>query len=205
MYFVFIAAAAGMIANWAQREEPVAAVKPAEELVVVLPGAGGRVGSVVVERFGERTVVDRAYAGARIRGDGKAEAAPQAAEDVRRDFGSALAALPQRPVSFTLNFVSGRDELTDASRARLDDVLRELRSRPVPDVVVIGHTDTVGPSEANDKLSLQRAERVKGFLVGVGIPADRIQVAGRGERELLVPTADNIAEGQNRRVEIDVR
>jgi len=80
-----------------------------------------------------------------------------------------------------------------------------MRARPVPDIAVTGHTDTVGTSEYNDRLSMQRAERVKGFLTGIGIPSDRIQTAGRGKRELLVPTADNIDEPRNRRVEINVR
>ena len=84
-------------------------------------------------------------------------------------------------------------------------MLGALRERPLPDVLVIGHTDTVGDAEANDRLSAQRAETVKGFLVGIGIPAVRIRTAGRGERELLVPTDDNIEEPRNRRVEINVR
>jgi outer membrane protein OmpA-like peptidoglycan-associated protein len=70
---------------------------------------------------------------------------------------------------------------------------------------VIGHTDTVGGVEDNDELSLQRAERVKADLVAQGIPADRIRAAGRGEREPVVPTVDNVDEPRNRRVEINVR
>jgi len=42
-------------------------------------------------------------------------------------------------------------------------------------------------------------------LVALGIPAGRIQAAGRGKREPLVPTDDNVAEPRNRRVEINVR
>jgi len=72
-------------------------------------------------------------------------------------------------------------------------------------VVVIGHTDRVGNDQFNDKLSLQRAERVRGELVKLGISGSRIQVAGRGERELLVLTPDDVAEARNRRVEINVR
>jgi outer membrane protein OmpA-like peptidoglycan-associated protein len=106
---------------------------------------------------------------------------------------------------FRLYFVSGTDELTDESRAELRKVLDELRQRPIPDIAVIGHTDTVGELEANDVLSAQRAEKVKGFLVETGIAADRIQVSGRGEREPIVPTADNVDEPRNRRVEISVR
>jgi outer membrane protein OmpA-like peptidoglycan-associated protein len=46
---------------------------------------------------------------------------------------------------------------------------------------------------------------VKAYLVEIGIPAGRNRTAGRGERELLVPTTDNTEEPRNRRVEINVR
>ncbi len=176
-----------------------------EEIVVVMPGPDGRAGTVVVQRGERRQLLDQPYAASRIRGDGQPEAATLSEGEVRAAFAATLGALPARPVSFQLYFVTGKDELTDESRGQLQSVLAELRQRPVPDVVVIGHTDTVGAADANDRLSVQRAERVKGFLVGIGIPAARIQTAGRGERELLVPTADNVAEGRNRRVEINVR
>ena len=115
------------------------------------------------------------------------------------------AALPARPTVFLLYFLTGKDELTPESTGDVEKILADMRARPVPDIVVTGHTDTVGTAESNDKLSMQRAERVKGFLTGIGIPSERIQVAGRGERELLVPTADNVDEPRNRRVEISIR
>ena len=125
----------------------------------------------------------------------------------------ALALLTAKPVAPVETFVvlpsadghTGTDELTDESRQELDKVLAALRARPLPDVLVIGHTDTMGDALANDQLSAQRAERVKGFLVGIGIPGERVRIAGRGERELLVPTADEVDEPRNRRVEINVR
>ena len=120
-------------------------------------------------------------------------------------YGGALHALPARPATFLLYFITGTDELTEESKLELDKVLAALRARPSPDVLVIGHTDTVGDPEANDRLSAQRAETVKSFLIGIGIPAERIRTAGRGERELLVPTAANFDEPRNRRVEINVR
>ena len=67
--------------------------------------------------------------------------------------------LPGRPASFTLYFLEGRDELTPQSRAELDNVFAELKRRPLPDIVVIGHTDTVGGLGYNDRLSL--AERIE--------------------------------------------
>ena len=71
--------------------------------------------------------------------------------------------------------------------------------------MVIGHTDRVGTTQFNDGLSLQRAERVRRALVELGIASERIRTAGRGERELLVSTADDVPEPRNRRVEINVR
>ncbi|MGZ5598925.1 MAG: OmpA family protein, partial [Usitatibacter sp.] len=66
-------------------------------------------------------------------------------------------------------------------------------------------TDTVGSLGFNDRLSLARAERMRELMIGLGIPAERIQAAGRGKRETLVPTDDNVSEPRNRRVEISVR
>jgi outer membrane protein OmpA-like peptidoglycan-associated protein len=175
------------------------------ELTVVLPSADGHHGHVVVERRGGRTDLRGPYAASRIIDGGQPVAERIGAEDVRKEFARVLEALPHRPKSFLVYFLEGTDEFTAESRAELDNILAELRGRNAPDVVVIGHTDRVGNDQFNDKLSLQRAERVRGELVKLGIPGSRIQVAGRGERELLVPTPDDVAEARNRRVEINVR
>jgi outer membrane protein OmpA-like peptidoglycan-associated protein len=177
----------------------------APELFVVVPGADGHVGAIVVEHDGQKHVVDTAYGAARVRADGGTEKATLTEAEVRAVFGPTLAALPGKPTSFVLYFLEGKDELTPESRVELDKVLGELKRRPLPDIVVIGHTDTVGSLAFNDRLSLARAERLRESLVALGIPANRIQAAGRGERELLVPTEDNVAEPRNRRVEINVR
>jgi outer membrane protein OmpA-like peptidoglycan-associated protein len=121
-------------------------------------------------------------------------------------FHDAIAALPPRPISFLLYFVTGTDDLTEASKLELGRMLEELRRREVADIVVIGHTDRVGNEQANDELSLARAERVKAEFVAQGIAsAERIRAAGRGEREPLVPTENDVDEPLNRRVEINVR
>ena len=176
-----------------------------EETVVVLPSADGHIGTVVVEHAGERYVLNRPYATSRSLGEDPAKVTQLSEPEIRQSFANTLQSLPARPASFLLYFVTGTDELTDESKAELQKVLAELKQRPVPDIAVIGHTDTVGELEANDRLSAQRADTVKGFLVEIGIAAERIRTAGRGERELLVPTADEVDEPRNRRVEINVR
>ena len=175
--------------------------KPPNETVTVLPSADGHIGVVVVERGKDKQVLNQPYATTR---NGEAVEV-LAATDIQATFGATLQALPARPTIFTLYFVTGTDELTDESKAELQKILDALKLRAVPDVYVIGHTDTVGELRGNDQLSAQRAETVKGFLVGIGIPAERIQTSGRGKREPIVPTADNVDEPKNRRVEINVR
>ena len=174
-------------------------------LFVVVPGSDGPVGKIVVNNCGARYVIDTAYGAQRLLADGRLQPARLTAAEVREAFGSTLDALPSKPTSFMLYFLENSDELTAESHAELEKVLGELKRRPLPDIMVIGHTDTVGSLDYNDRLSLARAERLREILVTMGLPAARIEAAGRGERELLVPTDDNVSEPRNRRVEISVR
>jgi outer membrane protein OmpA-like peptidoglycan-associated protein len=174
-------------------------------LFAVVPGADGHVGAIVVRTDRDERVIDSAYGAQRLRSDGTVEASRLTAADVRREFGTTLDALPGKPATFLLYFLEGKDELTQDSKSEMEKVFGELKRRPLPDIVVIGHTDTVGGLAFNDRLSLARAERLREMMVGLGIPSERISAAGRGKRELLVPTEDNISEPRNRRVEINVR
>ena len=175
-----------------------------QDLVVLLPDKDGKVGKVLVHNPKGDTVLDSAYAAARTSGSGlqRNTASQSELKDV---FGSALTAMPPRPISFTLFFESGTDEFTEQSNQEVKRVIAEMARRQAPEITVIGHTDQVGPDPTNDALSLQRAERVKSILVGMGIPPGRILTAGRGRREPLLRTADGVPEPRNRRVEISVR
>lgn len=175
------------------------------ETAAVIPAADGHVGAVVVRGHGTERVLDQAFLVHRLKSDGTTEAVATPPASVQQAFADTLKALPGRPASFTLYFLEGRDELTPDSKREVDKVFGELRRRPSPEIVVTGHTDTVGNLAYNDKLSLARAERVRDILVGLGMDSARIQVAGRGKRELLVTTDDNVNEPRNRRVEISVR
>ena len=184
----------------------VGCAKPArDDLYVLLPGAEGKTGALSVESGGQQAVLDQPYAAARVTEPGRVQPGTVTEQEARQAFGAALEAQPGRPISFTVYFLEGRDELTPDSRALLTTILDEIARRPAPEIVVIGHTDRVGAVPYNDALSLRRAERVRDELVKVGIAAERIRVAGRGEREPLVPTPDEVPEPRNRRVEIDVR
>ena len=177
-----------------------------DELVVVVPSADGHVGTVIVERGGKQVVLNQAFAASRIVAGGPPAAERMSGvEAVRAEFAVVLGSLPDRPKSFLVYFLEGTDEFTEESGVEFGKILSELRERGAPDVLVIGHTDRVGNLKYNDRLSLQRAERVRGELTRLGIPEQRVRIAGRGEREPLVATDDEIAEPRNRRVEINVR
>lgn len=173
--------------------------------VILLPGQDGKTGAVVVSDGDNRTVLDTPYATARSSGGQSIERRTTNEQEVKKDFGTTLASLPPRPSKYTLYFLIGTDQFTDETKKQVRQVLVEVAERPAAEVVVIGHTDRVGNQKRNDELSLQRARRVKELLIPLGIPENRIVTAGRGEREPVVPTADNVDEPKNRRVEINVR
>jgi outer membrane protein OmpA-like peptidoglycan-associated protein len=181
------------------------APKPApEDTVVLLPQADGTTGALVVKRGARELQLDKPYAAARSAASGPVTV-PANAETVKKDFGAALSAQPPAPISFVAYFLTGSDEFTDESKNSVDLVLVEMARRPSPEITVIGHTDRVGSDQSNDELSLQRARRIRDLLISRGIGGERINIAGRGEREPLVPTADGVAEARNRRVEFSVR
>ena len=124
--------------------------------VVLLPEKDGRSTSVTVMQGNEQIVLDQPYAAVRQTSSGM-NAYVSNAQEVQALFGAALAAQPSRPTSFTLYFIEGKDTLTDESKQLVETSLAEIGKRPVPDVLVVGHTDLVGSHPTNDALSRQRA------------------------------------------------
>jgi outer membrane protein OmpA-like peptidoglycan-associated protein len=125
--------------------------------------------------------------------------------DVNRVFGRALAALPAAPRHFILQFKFESDVLTEESSAIVPEILKTVKETPFPEVVVVGHTDTMGDSRGNFALGLRRANSVRDMLVKAGLGRSTIEVSSHGEADLLVKTPDNTPEPRNRRVEITVR
>ena len=136
---------------------------------------------------------------------GSASASPRPMGKMNADEVALLSGMPPPARSYTLYFVEGTTELAPESRPVLDEIKAEIARRPGVDVEVTGHTDTVGKAEDNDVLSQQRAEEIVGVLATVGIDRSLMTAVGRGERDLRVPTMDNVENPLNRRVEILVR
>ena len=123
-------------------------------------------------------------------------AADQFVQEVFYDKTRGVIAL--RSVQFALNSAN----ISDASAVVLDEVAGMLKASP-RNIEVSGHTCSLGSADYNMKLSQRRADAVKGYLVGQGIPASSIQAVGKG---LTEPKYDNRTdEGRrlNRRAEIN--
>ena len=104
-----------------------------------------------------------------------------------------------------LLFGTGSAELDAQNEAILDKASRLYRDgRPII-MIVSGTSDTTGSPTRNLTLSQQRATAVAHGLLARGIPAQRTQILAKGETNLPVPTAQGVAEAQNRRVEITWR
>ena len=173
--------------------------------VVLLPDADGNSGMVTVTTDAAQQSLSTAYGRAAVGPRGAISLRQEDPGEVASVYAATLGARPPAPVSFVLYFEFGSAvDITPAFKPVLDQLLAALPSYPAPEVTVIGHTDRVGSVEFNDLLSLQRAETVRDLIVKAGVQAS-IEVSGRGEREPLVPTADEEPNDKNRRVEINLR
>ena len=172
-------------------------------------GAGGAIGAIIGRQTGNTArgaiigAVVGGAAGAVIgrRMDRQAQELEQnlPAAEVER-VGEGIAVTFESGVLFPFN----SSDVLPAGRENLRQLANSLRNYPETEVLIVGHTDSVGSDEYNMGLSYRRAEAARSFLAQQGIAAGRVRVEGRGESE---PVADNSTEAgraQNRRVEVAI-
>jgi outer membrane protein OmpA-like peptidoglycan-associated protein len=177
----------------------------APDRVVLLPNADGSPSAVIVKTSNGERVIDQPYEAATVSRFGSISVHKENPEAVHARYAPALGAQPKRAASYIVYYLNDKVEISPESRAVVEELKADLKTRSAPEIVIIGHTDRVGTMEYNDKLSLDRAREMRGILVDTGIPSSLITVSGRGEREPMVDTADEVHEPKNRRVEISVR
>lgn len=106
------------------------------------------------------------------------------------------ASAPARVVPQSINFSAdslfafNKSVLRPAGRATLDDFVRQLGGAQYDAIYVTGHTDRFGTSKYNQKLSERRAHAVKNYLVSKGVPANRINAAGKGKTQPVTGPGD---------------
>lgn len=173
--------------------------------VTLLPQANGSASAVAVSSDQGTQLIAKPYQVVAVGRKGALSVESTTAEQVSKVHGGLLALEPQRAESFLLQFEPGTSNLTPASLVLLSTIVARAKARIGGDIVVTGHTDRQGTQEANDELSLKRARSVRDLLIKQGFLPERIEAVGRGEREPVVPTEDEVAEPSNRRAEVLVR
>jgi outer membrane protein OmpA-like peptidoglycan-associated protein len=107
--------------------------------------------------------------------------------------------------SSELLFDSGSAQLEPGAYERLRSLARTLNNYPESRVTVRGHTDNSGEERTNQRLSEERADRVRSFVVSEGVAAGRITAVGFGSSMPVASNATATGRAQNRRVEVEIR
>ena len=111
------------------------------------------------------------------------------------------------PRTFTLNnvfFDSGKSTLRPSSDRELNDLAEYMNLKKTLVIEIAGHTDNVGDEEANQKLSEDRADAVKQYLVKKGIAAERVVAKGYGDTKPVADNATDAGKQKNRRTEVHI-
>ncbi|MEZ4810252.1 MAG: DUF5723 family protein [Allomuricauda sp.] len=104
----------------------------------------------------------------------------------------------------TILFDTGKATIKPESVSTMVDIIQILNEYPNAKFTVEGHTDSVGSSESNQKLSEARANSVRDFLINEGIGGNRLTAIGYGEEKPIASNTTKIGRQQNRRVEINL-
>lgn len=172
--------------------------------VVLLPDDDGKVGAVSVSSSSGAEALNGGFTYTTV---DAANVAPSAAGAVdrgalERNYGNLIKAQPPTPVSFTLQFMLDKTELTEESKAQLPALFAAVRARKPTSITVFGHADATGSSARNMKLSADRAETAANLLRSNDPSLDDIELQFFGDTKPLTQSGPGASEARNRRVEI---
>ncbi|NOT39425.1 MAG: outer membrane beta-barrel protein [Alphaproteobacteria bacterium] len=111
---------------------------------------------------------------------------------------------PAGPQQFIIYFGFDKCNITPEADGVLNEAAAAAKTQGSVKIKIVGHTDTMGSNDYNQRLSECRSDAAKSNLVGKGLSAGSISTSGRGEGELMVKTDDSVKEPQNRRATIDL-
>ena len=144
-------------------------------------------------------------------------ASPTASEKVWNTGGSALPAAapvappaPPKPIVEKVTYAADaffdvdKSVLKPEAKTKLDDLASKMGAINLEVIIAVGHTDSDGSDEYNQKLSVRRAEAVKAYLTAKGIEANRVYTEGKGEKSPVADNKTKEGKAKNRRVEIEV-
>lgn len=97
-----------------------------------------------------------------------------------------------------------KSELKPEGQAKLDQLIDGIKTVSIDVIIAVGHTDSIGSDEYNNRLSLARAYAVKTYMVSKGIDAARIKTSGKGKTQPVASNTTKEGRAKNRRVDIEV-
>lgn len=103
-----------------------------------------------------------------------------------------------------VNFESNSDRLLPGAADVLNAAAATLQKNPEISVEVEGHTDSDGTAEYNESLSERRANTVRDYLIGRGVPANRVTANGYGESQPIADNGTAVGKAANRRVVLGI-
>jgi peptidoglycan-associated lipoprotein len=174
--------------------------------VILLPDENGKTGAVVVKNKESSTTLNKPYTYTNVNDEtSMIRRTPIDQNKVKDLYQSLLNSEPSKPVIFILYFEDNSINLTKQSMAFIPKILQTAKDREPSEISVIGHTDSKGSSEYNNKLALQRAKTTAKILKASDANLKNLYIKSHGENDPLVLTEDGISEEKNRRVEIMIR
>ena len=131
------------------------------------------------------------------------------AKDIKEAFPGAQVERVGEGIKITLsenmvNFAFNSAELTSSAKTNLDKLATVLINNPDTNINIYGHTDNKGTAQVNQKISENRANSVKNYLISKGIASSRMITMGRGFSEPIASNDTDAGRAQNRRVEFAI-
>jgi outer membrane protein OmpA-like peptidoglycan-associated protein len=175
--------------------------------VVLVPDANGKVGQVDVMTASGTSKLTKDKESAQALKANQAPSRPVVLSNdkIQDMFGKTLNKEPLSPGHHLFYFASGSAELLPEATDELTKAKTAIEERKSCDLSVIGHSDSVGDNSVNEGISTKRAKTVAKALADLGIASNCMDIRYYGENDPAIPTADNVDEPRNRRVEIEIR
>lgn len=167
----------------------------------------GSVGELTITNESGTQVLTQAGQTVSVSGASEITGNPETMDDMEiySNFGTVIEIQPLQPTKILLYFFFDSSRMHKKSEQKIPLVVGTAKERESMDISVNGHTDRAGDENYNYLLSVRRAKQVEKALIKSGIEPDYISTTSHGEGNPLIPTADNVPEPKNRRVEVIVR